>query len=110
MIIEHESNPSWAVARTPGTATPHRGPVDEIEVLLRRYPLLSPSETQRCVTFLAGAPIAERGALSSRPGMAAKMDQLRRDHPKPFRPSMAVYIVTALLIVATLVSGLMAVA
>lgn len=105
MIIEHESNPSWAVTSKPRT-TPHR-PVDEIEVLMRRYPLLNAAETQRCVTFLAGAPIAERGALSSRPGMAAKMDQVRRDHPKPFRPSMASYAVFGMLIVAILLSGLM---
>ena len=92
---------------TPNTTTAHRGPVDEIEVLLRRYPLLSPAETERCVTFLAGAPIAERGALSTRPGMAAKMEQLRRDHPKPFKPSMTGYIMFGMLIVAILLSGLM---
>ena len=107
MIIEHESNPSWAVARTPNTTTAHRGPVDEIEVLLRRYPLLSPAETERCVTFLAGAPIAERGALSTRPGMAAKMEQLRRDHPKPFKPSLASYAIFGTLMFAIVLSGFM---
>ena len=105
MIIEHESNPSWATS-TPRNPPANR-PVDEIEVLMRRYPLLSPAETERCVNFLAGAPIAERGALSSRPGMAAKMDQVRRDHPRPFKPSMASYAVFGMLIVAILLSGLM---
>ena len=105
MIIEHESNPSW-VTSTPRNPPANR-PIDEIEVLMRRYPLLSPAETERCIAFLAGAPIAERGALSSRPGMAAKMDQVRRDYPKPFKPSMTAYVMFGMLIVATLLSAFM---
>ncbi|MEZ0241889.1 MAG: hypothetical protein ACAH11_00830 [Sphingomonas sp.] len=104
MIIEHEANPSWAVA--PSTPKPKAmGQVDEIEALLRRYPLLNQAETARCIDFLAAAPIAERGSLSSRPGMAAKMDQLRRDHPKPFRPSILSYAVFGVLMVAIVLSG-----
>src|ERR1044072_2431766 len=99
MIIEHESNPSWTVPVTPHTRP--AGPVDEIEVLLWRYPLLSAAETRRCVTFLAGASEAERSVLASRPGMAAKMAQVRPD-PPPFRPSLARYVVFGLLIVAML--------
>ncbi|MCW3846519.1 hypothetical protein OF829_04660 [Sphingomonas sp. LB-2] len=102
MIIEHEDNPSWSV---PATRKPAPGPVDEVETLLKRYPLLSTEETRRCVAFLAEAPIAERGRLSARPGMAAKMDQLRRDHPKPFKPSIASYLMFGTLIAAILVSG-----
>jgi len=105
MIIEHEDNPSWAVPSAPRNMP--KGPVDEIEMLMRRYPLLNAAETQRCIDFIAKAPIAERGALSSRPGMAEKMGQLRRDHPKPFRPSLASYAVFGTLIVAMLVSGMM---
>ena len=105
MIIEHENNPNWAVASTP-TAKP-RTTVDAIEALMRRYPLLDAAETRRCVDFIARAPIAERGALSSRPGMADKMAQLRRDHPGPFRPSLASYAIFGTLIAAILVSGFM---
>jgi hypothetical protein len=104
MIIEHESNPSWAVPSAPRQPKP-MGRVDEIEALLRRYPLIDEAETARCIDFLAAAPIAERGALSSRPGMAAKMDQLRRDHPKPFKPSILSYAVFGVLIVAIVLSG-----
>jgi len=105
MIIEHESNPSWAVASTP-TVKP-KSAIDGIEALMRRYPLLDAAETRRCVDFIAKAPIAERGALSSRPGMADKMAQLRRDHPAPFRPSLASYAIFGTLIAAILLSGFM---
>jgi len=104
-IIEHETNPSWATPTAP--RNPPKRQADEIEALFRRYPLLDAAETARCVAFLAHAPIAERGALSSRPGIAAKMEQLRRDHPKPFRPSITAYLVFGLLIVAILGSSLM---
>ena len=53
------------------------------------------------------APIADRGSLSARPGMADKMAQLRRDHPKPFKPSLASYAVFGTLIVAVVLSGFM---
>lgn len=102
MIIEHENNPSWDA---PGKSDTK--PIDEMEALLRRYPLLDAKETQRCVDYIATAPIAERGALSARPGMADKMAQLRRDHPKPFRPSLASYAIFGTLIAAILVSGFM---
>jgi hypothetical protein len=105
MIIEHEDNPSWVVPSAPRNTA--KGPIDEVEALMRRYPLLNATETQRCVDFIARAPIAERGALSSRPGMAEKMNQLRRDHPKPFRPSLASYAIFGTLIFAILVSGMM---
>lgn len=105
MIIEHEDNPSWLKPSTPRTT--HKREIDEIEGLLRRYPLLNAAEKQRCVDFIASAPIAERGSLSARPGMANKMAQLRRDHPKPFRPSLASYAVFGTLIVAVVMSGFM---
>lgn len=105
MIIEHEENPSWALSSAPRNKP--KGVVDEIEVLLRRYPLLNPDETKRCVAFLAGAPISERGALSSRPGMAAKMEQLRRDHPAPFKPSIASYAIFGLLMLSIIASAFM---
>jgi hypothetical protein len=105
MIIEHEENPSWL---TPGTApTPAKREIDEIEALLRRYPHLNAAETQRCIDYVAKAPIADRGSLSARPGMADKMAQLRRDHPKPFKPSLASYAVFGTLIVAVVLSGFM---
>lgn len=111
MIIEHEANPSWsasASATAPASPLPRssgKTPTDEVEALLRRYPLLNEAELQRCIDFIAKAPIAERGALSSRPGMADKMNQLRADHPKPFRPSLASYAMFGVLIVAIIVSG-----
>ena len=108
MIIEHESNLSWAAtAPGPSPRNAARSPIDEVELLLRRYPLLNERETQRCIDFIAGAPIAERGALSSRPGMADKMNQLRNDHPSPFKPSLASYAMFGTLILAILVSGFM---
>ena len=97
MIIEHESNPSWTVPATPRTP-----PIDEIEVLLRRYPLLGARETERCKAWLDEAPFAERSALAARPGMAAKLDQIRRDSAKPFRVPATRYVVLGLLIVAML--------
>lgn len=100
MIIEHESNPSWTVPVTPHSRP--QGPIDEIEVLLRRYPLLSAAETERCRALLADAPPAERGALAARPGMAAKMERIRSGEARPFRPSVARYVVLGLLIVAML--------
>lgn len=103
MIIEHEDNPSWLAAGTPRNT--QKREIDEIEALLRRYPLLNAAETQRCVDYIAKAPIADRGSLSARPGMADKMAQLRRDHPKPFRPSLASYAVFGTLIAAVVLSG-----
>ena len=104
MIIEHEENPSWAVRSTNADNAPRKR-IDEIEALMRRYPLLDAAEKQRCVDFVATAPIAERGALSSRPGMADKMAQLRRDNPKPFKPSLASYAIFGTLIFAIVLSG-----
>jgi hypothetical protein len=39
--------------------------------------------------------------------MAEKMAQLRRDHPKPFKPSLASYAVFGTLIFAIVASGMM---
>lgn len=105
MIIEHEENPSWLTSSTPHSQ--QKREIDEIEALLHRYPRLNAAETQRCVDYIAKAPIADRGSLSARPGMADKMAQLRRDHPKPFKPSLASYAVFGTLIAAVVLSGFM---
>src|SRR4051812_28339411 len=97
MIIEHESNPSWTVP-----VPPRDPPVDEIEVLLRRYPLLSARDAERCKAWLDQAPFAERSALAARPGRGAKLAGIRRDPPKPFRVRVTRYVVFGLLIVAML--------
>lgn len=104
MIIEHESNPSWASAPSVPRGTP-TAPLDEIEALLRRYPNVDAGETARILDFLTNAPIALRGSLSARSGMAGKMEQVRRDHAKVFRPSITNYLVFGLLILAIIVSG-----
>ena len=103
MIIEHENNPSWAAPSVPRNAP--AGPIDQIEALLRRYPRLSEAETDRVLDFLTNAPIRERGSLSARDGMAAKMEQVRRDHAKVFRPSTGTWLIVSLLIVAIVASG-----
>ncbi|MES2443057.1 MAG: hypothetical protein V4574_09520 [Pseudomonadota bacterium] len=105
MIIEHEDNPTWATPTVPRNT--QSAAIDDVEALLRRYPLLNAAETARCIDFLAHAPIAQRGTLSARAGMAAKMDQLRRDHSRPFKPSMTSSVVFGLLIVAILGSSLL---
>ncbi|MDF7776472.1 hypothetical protein P1X14_14550 [Sphingomonas sp. AOB5] len=97
MIIEHEENPEWSVPRQAADVT-----VDAVEDILRRYPKVLPAEVERAVMFLSTAPILQRGSLSSRPGMQEKMDQLRLDHPKAFRPSMTGYLIAGML-VATVV-------
>lgn len=103
MIIEHENNPSWAVPSVPRNAP--AGPIDEVEALLRRYPRLSEGETRRVLDFLTNAPIRDRGALSARQGMAARMEQVRRDHAKVFRPSVGTYLILGVLIFAIVASG-----
>lgn len=97
MIIEHEDNPRWTAPTAP-LNTPS-GAIDLIEDMLRRYPDISSEELARCIAFLTKAPILERGSLSARAGMAEKMEQVRRDHPGPFRPSLIGYAVAAALTV-----------
>ncbi|NML07239.1 hypothetical protein [Sphingomonas sp. G-3-2-10] len=98
MIIEHESNPEWTVPRDAADTT-----VAAVEDILRRYPDVMPAEVERALLFMTSAPILQRGSLSSRPGMQAKMDQLRADHPKAFKPSMTGYAIAALLVVTVVV-------
>jgi hypothetical protein len=103
MIIEHEKNPSWSVPSVPRNAPD--GPIDEVEALLRRYPRLSEDETGRVLDFLTNAPIRDRGTLSARSGMAAKMEQVRRDHARVFRPGWGTHFIIGVLIVAIVASG-----
>ncbi|MCW3835138.1 hypothetical protein ACFQ1E_01220 [Sphingomonas canadensis] len=95
MIIEHQPAP-------PGTST--NTAIDRIEAILKRYPEVSPEEAAEAERFLAEAPILDRGLLSSRPGMQAKMELLRKHRPKAFAPSMLgrmILLAMILLVVAT---------
>ena len=103
MIIEHENNPSWTTSSIPLNA--QTGPIDDMEALLRRYPKVDAEETSRILDYLNKAPIMERGALSARSGMAAKMEQVRRDHAKAFRPSILSYLFSAALVIAVVVTA-----
>lgn len=98
MIIEHSND----TAINPSTRE-----IDAVEDILRRYPRVSDDEIDRAVDFLVDAPILERGRLSSRPGMPEKMEQLRRDRPRAFRPSMLGYAGAAVLIAAILAFAIM---
>ena len=87
MIIEHEAD-----TPIPANATW----MEQVEDILRRYPKVTGTEFEVAEAFLADAPILQRGLLSSRPGMQAKMEQLRADRPGKFKPSLLGYFVVAL--------------
>lgn len=101
MIIEHENNPSWTNPPVGASS----GAIDAMEALLRRYPKVDANETEAILDYLNNAPIIERGTLSARAGMAAKMEQVRRDHAKAFRPSIMSYLFSALLVVAVVATA-----
>jgi hypothetical protein len=81
-------------------ATPVDREIDKVEAILKRYPHVTGDEAERAVAFLVEALILDRGRLSSRPGMAAKMEQIRKDHAQAFRPSRMGYALLALFVLA----------
>jgi hypothetical protein len=100
MIIEHEATSCALDGRSGADVT-----TDAIEDILRRYPNVFQVEIDRAVMFLSSAPMLQRAVLSARPGMPARIEQLRRDHPKAFRTSSTGYAIVALLIAAAFLLG-----
>jgi hypothetical protein len=100
MIIEHEAT-SRALDRRSGADVT----TDAIEDILRRYPNVFQVEIDRAVMFLSSAPMLQRAALVARPGMQAKIDRLRGDHPKAFRNSPTGYILVGLASTAAILIG-----
>ena len=100
MIIEHEAT-SRALDRRSGADVT----TDAIEDILRRYPKVFQVEIDRAVMFLSSAPVLQRAVLSARPGMQAKIDRLRRDHPKAFRNGSTGYVLAGLLSATVILLG-----